>query len=240
MPNPAEFAAAAREADLLIAEVGIWNNPLSPDPQRRKEAVEKCKERLVLADLVGARCCVNIAGSLGERWDGPDPRDVTPEAFHAIVETVRNVIDAVKPTRAKYSIETMPYMVPDGWESSLDLVKAIDRPAFGIHFDPVNIVNSPRRFFDTGGLVREFVDKVGPHITAVHLKDIVLEPRLTVHLQEVRPGLGRFDIAACLRAIHDGLDADMPVLIEHLPSEEEYKEAAAHVRMVAEQAGVPL
>jgi sugar phosphate isomerase/epimerase len=238
--NPDDFARAASDADLVIAEVGIWNNPLSPDPQRRKEAIERCKDRLALAERVGARCCVNIAGSLGERWDGPHPLDLTPAAFDAIVQTVREVIDAVKPIRTRYSIETMPYMLPDGWESSLELVEAIDRKAFGIHFDPVNIVNSPRRYFASGELVREFVERVGEHITAIHLKDIVLEPRLTTHLQEVRPGLGAFDTAACLRAVHEKLDADMPVLIEHLKTEDEYREAATFVRSVARQEGLEI
>jgi len=89
-------------------------------------------------------------------------------------------------------------------------------------------------------LVREFIEKVGEHITAIHLKDIVLEPRLTVHLQEVRPGLGAFDIGSCLLSISELMDADVPVLLEHLPTEAEYREAHAHVLEVAARVGVAL
>ena len=34
------YVEAAKEADLKIAEVGVWNNTLDPDPQAREEAIE--------------------------------------------------------------------------------------------------------------------------------------------------------------------------------------------------------
>jgi sugar phosphate isomerase/epimerase len=52
----AAYAQAAREADILIAEVGAWSNPLSPDPQTREAALEKCRQSLALAEAIGARC----------------------------------------------------------------------------------------------------------------------------------------------------------------------------------------
>ena len=65
------YAAAAAEADIVIAEVGAWCNPLSADADERKAALCTCQDALALADEIGALCCVNISGSRGERWDGP-------------------------------------------------------------------------------------------------------------------------------------------------------------------------
>ena len=59
------YEVAAAEADLVIAEVGAWSNPLSPDEETRAAAVAKCQRALELAERLGARCCVNIAGSRG-------------------------------------------------------------------------------------------------------------------------------------------------------------------------------
>ena len=112
-----DYSRAAREAGLVIAEVGAWSNPLSPDLAQRKAAVENCKAKLALAERVGARCCVNIAGSLGNRWDGPDARDLTEQAFDAIVATTREIINAVRPTRTFYALETMPWAYPDSADS---------------------------------------------------------------------------------------------------------------------------
>ena len=57
------YSAAAREVDIVIAEVGAWSNLLSQDRETRNAALAKCKKALALADTIGARCCVNIAGS---------------------------------------------------------------------------------------------------------------------------------------------------------------------------------
>ena len=57
------YENAAKKADIIIAEVGAWSNPISPDPKIAKEAFEKCTASLELADQIGAKCCVNIAGS---------------------------------------------------------------------------------------------------------------------------------------------------------------------------------
>ena len=50
-----------------------------------------------------------------------------------------------------------------------------------------------------GGLfLRECFALLGPQIVGVHAKDILLRPNLTVHLDEVRPGLGGLDYAVFL------------------------------------------
>jgi sugar phosphate isomerase/epimerase len=231
------FAAAAETADVVIAEVGAWSNPLSPDPAKAREAREKCKACLDLADRVGARSCVNIAGSRGAKWDGPCPADLEEETFDMVVEVVREIIDAVKPKRSCYALETMPWMHPNSADAYLRLAAAIDRKALGVHFDPVNLVVSPEVFFRNGAMIRDFVAKLGPRIRSCHAKDIALGDRLTVHLDEVRPGLGGLDYRAFLRAL-DGLDPDLTVMLEHLPGAGEYDAAAAHVRKVAAGEGI--
>ncbi len=85
-------------------------------------------------------------------------------------------------------------------------------------------------------MIRECVGKLGPYIKSCHAKDIQLSGKLTVHLDEVRPGLGGLDYRTFL---HE-LDPDMPLLLEHLPSEEEYALAAEHIRLVARDSDIPL
>jgi sugar phosphate isomerase/epimerase len=235
----AAYAAAARKADIVIAEVGAWSNPLSPDAATAKAALEKCKASLALADRIGARCCVNIAGSRGKKWDGPDAANLTDGTFDMIVTTVREIIDSVKPTRSFYTLETMPWMYPDSPDAYLRLIEAIDRKVFAVHLDPVNLVSSPQRYFATGCLIEECFTKLGPHIKSCHAKDILLRENLTVHLDEARPGQGNLDYAAFLRGLNR-LDANVPLMLEHLPNEDEYRAAAAHIRTVAAQEGIAL
>lgn len=235
----AAYRQAAQAAGIVIAEVGAWSNPLSPDPAVRAAALDKCKAGLLLAERIGARCCVNIAGSRGEKWDGPHPADLTEETFAMIVATTREIIDAVQPRQAVYALETMPWMYPDSVESYQRLLKAIDRPGCGVHFDPVNLINSPQRYFRNGDLIRECVAVLGPQIRSVHVKDIQLANRLTVHLDEARPGTGGLDLQTLLRELNR-LDPTLPLMLEHLPNETEYDLAAAHVRTVAQAEGILL
>ena len=230
------YAAAAREGDVVIAEVGAWSNPISPDPETRAAAVEKCKESLALAEAIGARCCVNIAGSRGEIWHGPCAEDLTEETFEMIVTSVREIVDEVRPERTFYTLETMPRMYPDSVDSYVALVEAIDRGSFGVHFDPVNLICSPQRCFRNAGIIRDFVARLGPHIQSCHAKDIQLREQLTVHLDEVRPGRGELDYRTYLSELA-GLGVDVPIMMEHLPDAGEYAAAADHLRSVAREVG---
>jgi sugar phosphate isomerase/epimerase len=233
------YADAAAEADIVIAEVGAWSNPLSADEATRQAALVKCQQQLALADEIGARCCVNIAGSRGDRWDGPHPENLTPETFDMIVESVRAIVDGVRPRRAYYALETMPWMYPDSAQSYLDLLEAIDRPQCAVHLDPVNLVCSPQRYFANGALLRECFRLLGPQIVSCHAKDIVLRETLTTHLDEVCPGRGALDYAVYLGEL-SRLDPDVPLMLEHMHAEDDYREGAAYIRSVATQVGVTL
>jgi sugar phosphate isomerase/epimerase len=232
------YAEAARAAEIVIAEIGAWQvNPISRDDAERAQAIAYCQQRLELAERVGARCCVNVAGSRGEAWDAPHPDNLSADTFALIVDTVRDILGAVQPERTYFTLEPMPWTLPDSPDGYLALLRAIDRPRFAVHLDPVNFVNTPAKLYDNAALLRECFAKLGPHVRSVHAKDIVLEPRLTVHLQEVRPGLGALDYEVLLREV-DRLDPDTPILVEHLGSDADYAAAVAHIRGVAGALGI--
>ena len=230
------YEDAAREAGIIIAEIGAWSNPISPDEQQRKEALAKCRRQLALADRIGARCCVNISGSRSENWHGPSPKNLTEETFDMIVETTRSIIDEVRPKRTFFTLETMPWAYPDSPDSYLALFRAIDREHFAVHLDPVNIVTSPQRYYGNGRLIRECFDKLGPHIKSCHAKDILLQEKLTTHLDEVRPGTGGLDYVVFLKEL--SRLPGVPLMLEHLPNAEEYRKAADHIRAVARDTGL--
>jgi sugar phosphate isomerase/epimerase len=236
-----ERIRAVREAfhrhDVVLAEVGVWNNMLHPDPDRREANVEANIHALAVADEVGALCCVNIAGSFHPAlWDAPHPRNLTEEAVELTVQNVRRIVDAVKPKRAQYALETMPWMIPDSADCYLRLIHAVDRPMFGVHLDPVNLINCPSRYHDNAGFLRECFAKLGPWIVSCHGKDTLLRAQLTVHLDEVRPGLGMLDYKVFLQELSQ-LPGDVPLILEHLQPEE-YPAARDYIIGVATQAGL--
>ena len=232
------FAAAAKAADIVIAEVGTWSSPVCDDEKVRRPALEKCRQGLALADAIGARCCVNVSGGRGTPWFAPDAKNLTEETFDLVVETVRGIIDAVKPTRTFYTLETMQWMYPHTVDSYLRLIAAIDRKQFAVHMDPVNLLWSPERLYTNAAVIRDAFAKLGPHIKSCHAKDVVISKELaSIHMDEIRPGLGLLDYGAYLAELGKS-DPDMPLMIEHLKTEEEFTLAADHIRSVADEIGV--
>lgn len=224
------YVEAAAKADIVIAEVGAWSNPISPDDTIRNEAIQKCQDCLALADEVGARCCVNIAGSRGDEWASPHKDNLSSDTFDLIVETTRHIIDAIQPKRTYFTLEAMPWIFPDSPQNYLELIQAIDRERCAVHLDPVNMINSPRRYFNNGAFLNEGFSILGPYIKSIHAKDTRMSDDLTIRIEEVRPGLGTLDYVTFLRRANQ-LD-DVPFMLEHLPMDE-YPLAAQYVRDVA-------
>jgi sugar phosphate isomerase/epimerase len=233
------YEDAARKADILIAEVGAWCTPISEDPEIRKAGLDKCKAGLALADRIGARCCVNVSGTRVGRHSSPQFNNLTPETFDMVVESVRDIIDSVKPKRAYYTLETMTWMYPDSAENYLRLIEAIDRERFCAHLDPVNFISSPQRYFNTAAVIREAFRILGPYIRSCHAKDIFLHDKLTLHMDEICPGQGALDYRVYLTELNK-LDRDTPLMIEHLKDDEEYIKAAEHIRSVASELKIEL
>jgi len=230
------YEKAARDSNIIISEVGAWSNPISKNEKERIDAIKKCKDSLALAELIGAACCVNISGSRGEQWDGPHPENLTKETFDIIVQTTRDIIDEVKPVRTFFTLETMPWAFPDSPDSYLELIKAIDRKQFAVHLDPVNMINSPGRYYNNGAFIKECFDKLGPYIKNCHAKDIRLGTNLTVHLDEVLLGTGELDYRVFLTELSKL--KNVPIMLEHLKNSEEYDQAASNIRKTGSSVGI--
>ena len=231
-----EFAAQ----DVVITEVGAWVNMLDPDSEKRRRNLAYVEQRLALAEEIGALCCVDIAGSYDPKiWYAPNPKNLSQDFFDATVENCRRLIDAVKPTRTKFSIEMMPYSFPTGPDEYLKLLKAVDRKAFAVHLDVCNVINCPERMYNNGAVIRECFQKLGPWIASCHGKDLSWEDSYQIVFREVIPGRGLIDYKTYVAALSE-LPTEVPLMLEHLKTAEEYGEARKHVAGVAAAIGVSL
>jgi sugar phosphate isomerase/epimerase len=224
--------------EVVVAEVGRWVNLLDADPEVRRRNLATVTEGLALAEAVGARCCVDIAGSFSATsWFGPHPDNLSPRFFDAAVENARKILDAVKPSRTTFCYEMMAWSLPDSPDECLRMIEAVDRKAFSVHLDPCNLVNSPTRFYASSDVLRECYRKLGPRIASVHAKDLTWDVEMAVHLREVRIGLGSIDYGVFL-AEHVRHAPDAPLMLEHLPSEAEYDAARDQVFATGKRLGI--
>ena len=236
------YCEIAARHQVTIAEIGVWKNPLDPDVEKAKAAMAYARGQLALADETGIPCCVNIAGTPGNAgWDAADPANYTAETYARTVESIRDIIDDVKPERAYYCIEPMPWMVPDGPDEYLQLIRDVDRDRFAVHMDFVNMINSPRRYLSPEAFIGECFRKLGPYIKSTHIKDTRMDPmRLTTVIEECSPGDGCLNYQKVLRILNQYLPAEAPVLLEHMQTREEYRKAYDYVAAQAAIAGVDI
>jgi sugar phosphate isomerase/epimerase len=231
----AAIVAAFAAQDVVIAEVGAWKNIMDSDEATRKANLAYVVDRMALAEEIGALNCVTISGSMNpKQWDGPDPRNDSAEFFEATVENSRKIIDSVKPKRARFTLEMMPWAPPDGAEGYLRLIRAIDRPMFGAHVDMCNLINTPEEFYKNGQLINDTFKKLGRWVISCHAKDIW---GYRVHFAETIPGRGGLDYTAYLNSIAN-YAPNAPLMLEHLTTPEEYDEGRKYIQQVAQKAGI--
>lgn len=215
------YKNAAESYGLQIAEVGIWRNALASDPDEEKANMDYCVEQLRLADYLGARCAVNVAGAFGPRWDGHYKENFSKQARKETIKMVQEIIDRANPQNTYFTLEPMPWMIPTGPKDYLQLIEEVDRDRFAVHMDIINMTNSADRYFNASEFIDECADLLGDRIRSCHIKDVHLKEEYTFQLEECAPGCGEFPLRYYVSRMNQ-IDSDMPVILEHLNTDEEY------------------
>jgi sugar phosphate isomerase/epimerase len=130
----------------------------------------------------------------------------------------------------------MQYTLPDSLRSYEALLAAVDRPAFGVHVDPVNLIMTPRRYWGNAAFLREIFARLGPKIVSCHAKDITLHHQAALHFDECQIGEGVLDYRAFLTEVAK-LPGEVPLMLEHLDAPG-YAVARDRLFAVGESCGV--
>lgn len=224
------YKKAADDAGLIVAEVGIWRNTLAADPQERRQWIDYSIQQLRMADEIGAKCCVNVVGTpYGPRWDGGYRNNFSKELWEMAISMIREIIDTARPKHTKFCIESMPWMIPSTPDEYLKLIEEVDRTEFGTHLDVVNMITSPQKYFFNDEFLHECFEKLKGTICSCHLKDIRLKEEYTFQLEECACGQGTLDLELYAR-LADEENSNMPMIIEHLTTDEEYATSVRYVR----------
>ena len=88
-------------------------------------------------------------------------------------------------------------------------------------------------------MIKEAFQKLGKYMRSCHAKDtLLLEDKLTPYIPEVRPGLGTLNYPVFLKEL--AKLKDVPLMMEHLKSAEEYALAANYIREVGDENGISM
>lgn len=216
-----EYKHAFREADIVLAEMGAYCLSISePDTKQQEINIQKIIDRLCKAEEMGAKCCVMHGGSYNTQGCVQGhPKNFSEANIEHNIRVIQRILDEVQPVHTKLVLETESYVLPDSPNLYLELFNEVNRPGFGMHLDPVNMIVSPRHFYYNGNFIQECFEKMGPYVISCHAKDTTLIDHATVQISETFVGNGFLDYGVYLSELNK-LEQEPPLMIEHLSQQD--------------------
>lgn len=226
----------AGEGVLLFQTTGYWQNLVTSDEAARDQSVLVLQAALRLAGWMGARGIDTGPGSMNPAgpWF-PHPDNWTAKAESQLVKSLRECAKAAEDAGVFLSLESHQLVTPRTPEIAARILDAVDSPSVRCDYDSANWITL-ETVYDTGSALNAHFDLLGHHICSAHAKDIWVENRLAVHLQDGCPGKGEMDFSTLFRRL-EALDPDYPMIAEG-NSTEELPEVGALFHRTAQVLGI--
>jgi sugar phosphate isomerase/epimerase len=218
-PQADDINALCGKYGVSISGLGYYPNPLDPDPEMAKKAVEHFKKVIVAAEKLGLK---NANTFVGRDWT-----KTVDENWPRFLKTWKPIIAFAEDHGIKIGIENCPMSFSrDEWPGGKNLATTpviwrrmfedIPSDYFGLNYDPSHFV---LQFMDPLSPLREFADK----LFHLHAKDMqIRRDRLNEvgsftfpkewHTPRI-PGFGDIDWAKFMAAVYE-IGYDGPVCVE--------------------------
>ncbi|MCS7219813.1 MAG: sugar phosphate isomerase/epimerase family protein [Anaerolineae bacterium] len=217
-----------------------WQQPLvHPDESVRRTAVCTLQHAIRVAADLGADMVMTGPGSLNPRgpwW--PHPGNHTPATEDRLVQSLKEVMSACEVYGVPIALECHVTSPLDSAERVRRVIERVGSPWVKVNLDPVNFVRDLPTLFNTTGLLTELFDTLGPYILAAHIKDVYVEDRHVIHINETVPGEGVLDFDTFFRRF-EALLPNGYAIVEHLP-ESLVPQAMAFVTSKLAALGIPI
>jgi len=140
------------------------------------------------------------------------PLNFTPASRKAITRSLRELGKRAEAKGVTIAVEGYQCSVLESPAVMREVIEATGSPAVGANLDYVNFL-VPRQVLGFGAVFEEMVRDLGPRVVSLHVKDAVVWPRLSAHLEEVQAGDGVLDLRPVVAYARR---AGVPALVEHL------------------------
>ena len=219
-PHTTPRQQAQQVRDLLAGEgvrlfqvTGYWQNLVTPDETVRRESVRTLQAALRLAGWLGARGIDTGPGSMNPNgpWF-PHPGNWSLSAENQLIRTLKECASAAEDAGVYLSLESHQLVTLRSPQVALSVLDAVDSPWVRCDYDSANWITL-ETVYDTTRALNQHFDLLGQYIVSCHAKDIWVENRLAVHLQDGCPGKGVMDFKTLFRRM-EALSPDFPVISE--------------------------
>jgi sugar phosphate isomerase/epimerase len=211
----------------------------SADQSVREQVTKKIARGIALADQLGAQALLIRPGSLNPAgpW-APARENHYPESLERLIDTLQLIAAQAQVAGVLLVIETHATSIMDSPELCRTVVATVSTPNLRLTMDVVNHFQTLRQVYDSGERIDHIFDIIGDIAPVAHIKDIIVQPKHVLHLDEAVPGEGVLDIGRLLCRFQ-ALYPHGYGLIEHQPIDK-VPLANANVRRVAAECGVPI
>jgi sugar phosphate isomerase/epimerase len=220
----------------MYQATGYWQPLIHPDEGVHQQASRTLQAALKVAGWLGARGIDTGPGSLSSRgpW-APDPYNWTPKAREQLVRTLKECAPAAEDNGVLLSLEGHLLVTLNSPEIVRDVLDEVGSRYVRSDFDPVNWIDLSS-IYRTGPAIDHMVDVLGDRIASAHAKDVIIEDRLVIHIDQRAAGKGLLDYRTFLRRM-EALDPEHPVIVEGA-TVEELPEVKAFLDAVAAELGI--
>jgi sugar phosphate isomerase/epimerase len=222
-PHAAELRERLAGWGLAIVQATAYNPIMvGADDARRADDLARLTRAFEVARLLGSPMVLSGCGSYHPTHHyGPHPRNHSLEARERIISFLRLAAPRAEEHGVVLALECHMITALDTPAHIREIVDAVGSSSLKVNFDPVNLLSSVDAVFASGAEMAAMQAELGSryHWTA-HAKDLLIEPRLALHLEETVCGDGLLDWPAYLRCAERLGSPDRPaaVLVEHMPA----------------------
>ncbi len=233
-----ELKDACTANDVLFFDVHTVPYLIHPDPAVKEQNIAYVAEQCEAAERVG---CPMVTTHLGTKNTvsqvGPHPDNWTMKTWEEGVASLREVLKRTSGMKVKLGIEAVNMTAMNNPRAHRQLMDELGDDRCKVLLDPINMIYIGN-YYRTTELINECFDLLGEDILACHAKDTFTIPnQMTMYMTEVGAGKGMLDYELYLASL-SRLKWPRPLLIEHLPSAEEYAAAQAFIQSTAARLGV--
>jgi sugar phosphate isomerase/epimerase len=227
-------------AGLEVAQANGWYEVLvHSNDQLRAEGIRGLQALTRIGRWLDAKTVYVRPGSLNPQgaWY-PHPENYAPRTFDRLVASLRQAAQAAQAEAMVLALEGHVLSLLDTPQRMRDVIEAVGSPALQFNTDPVNFIGTVKDAYDPSRVLDELVTLLGQYTVAAHLKDMAVQDKWVLHIDEVVIGEGTMDYGRLLLQLEQ-INPDMYGIIEHLP-DEKIPQARAGLMRAADKAGVRL
>ena len=211
----------------MVQAIGHRPPLIHPDETVRRRAVKTLQAAIRIAAALGSLSCHTGPGSLaqlsadGSDWGGawdPHGGNWDPICRTQLVKSLKEVAPVAEDHGVIVGMEGHVLVTLNSAEMMRGVLDEVDSPAIRCDLDPVNWLTLDT-VFRNGPAIDHMVDVLGERIFNAHAKDVVVEKRLAIHIDERPAGQGILDFATFMRRM-EALGPERFLVVEHCSVEE--------------------